>query len=242
VSTPPDVARLLEGARVADDRLAVAVERITDADARAPSALPGWTRGHVLTHLARHAEANTKLVTGESSVQYPGGREEREAAIDAGAGRPATEIVADLAHWAAALHAAYASCSDWARPVEFMAVGRAPLARSPRTRWREVEVHHVDLDLGYTPDRWPAAFVREYLPEALESLDGRLPPEVHVHVLADDLGDEIELGPRDTSVRDIRGPGAAVLAWCLGRTIPPGTLRAREANAPAALPTLAPWA
>ena len=30
---------------------------------RAPSALPGWTRAHVLTHLARNADAMVNLLT-----------------------------------------------------------------------------------------------------------------------------------------------------------------------------------
>ena len=43
-------------ARSATADLAGAIGGLSDADVRAPSPLPGWTRGHVLTHLARNAE------------------------------------------------------------------------------------------------------------------------------------------------------------------------------------------
>nr|WP_254126579.1 maleylpyruvate isomerase N-terminal domain-containing protein [Amycolatopsis sp. CA-230715] len=40
----------------AAERLPRSVRRLGDADVRAPSALPGWSRAHVLAHLARHAD------------------------------------------------------------------------------------------------------------------------------------------------------------------------------------------
>jgi hypothetical protein len=43
----------------ATDSLVDGIGRLTDADARGPSLLPGWTRGHVLTHLARNADGGT---------------------------------------------------------------------------------------------------------------------------------------------------------------------------------------
>jgi maleylpyruvate isomerase len=39
------------------------------------------------------------------------------------------------------------------------------------SRWREVEVHHVDLGLGYTPERWPPDLVQMWLPRVLRRLD-----------------------------------------------------------------------
>ena len=45
----------------------------------------------------------------------------------------------------------------------------------PRRRWREVELHHVDLGLGYEPADWPPAFVERVLPDALADVGRRLP-------------------------------------------------------------------
>src|SRR5690242_5869899 len=86
------------------------VEESTDALLRAaegwdpaviaePSGLPGWTVGHVLTHLARNAEALTNLLiwarTEVETPMYPS-RAARDADIEAGSGRPLAEQLADV--------------------------------------------------------------------------------------------------------------------------------------------------
>ena len=68
-----------------------------DEQARAPSLLPGWSVGHVLTHIARNGDSLVwrleGAAQGELRDQYPGGLEQRRADIEAGAGRPASELV-----------------------------------------------------------------------------------------------------------------------------------------------------
>ena len=84
----------------AEARLADAMAGLDDAAVRADSRLPGWTRGHVLTHLARNADAHARRIRGALDGQdvgkYPGGCAQRRAEIEQGASRPATEILADL--------------------------------------------------------------------------------------------------------------------------------------------------
>src|SRR5215472_17296509 len=46
----------------ATDRLLASAATLTDAAAREPSLLPGWTRGHVLTHVARNADGLGNLL------------------------------------------------------------------------------------------------------------------------------------------------------------------------------------
>ena len=41
---------------------------------------------------------------------------------------------------------------------------------------RDVFVHHADLDVGYGPRNWPAAFVTKELPKRLQDLPGRADP------------------------------------------------------------------
>src|SRR4051794_12572815 len=64
-----------------------------------PSLLPGWTAGHVLTHLARNADAMTNLLTwartGVETLPYASAQA-RDDAIAEGAGRPLREQVEDL--------------------------------------------------------------------------------------------------------------------------------------------------
>ena len=72
----------------ATSRLVRTADALTDAEAAGPSLLPGWTRGHVLTHLARNADALVGLVdgalTGVAAPMYPS-VEARAADIEAGA-------------------------------------------------------------------------------------------------------------------------------------------------------------
>ena len=85
--------RDLDGCRAAHDRLLTLIDGITDDDCRRPSLLPGWTVGHVLTHLARNADSHVRMFAaadrGEIADQYVGGQEGRGSDIEAGAGRPA---------------------------------------------------------------------------------------------------------------------------------------------------------
>jgi uncharacterized protein (TIGR03083 family) len=129
---------------------------ITDADARGPSLLPGWSRGHVLTHLARNAEGGARLLgwarTGVPSYEYPSVAA-RAAAIEQGAGRPAAELVADVRATAGALAAAAAAMPPgaWQNPVTWTTGQQSPAEMIARSRLAEVLIHHVDLGIGYGP-------------------------------------------------------------------------------------------
>ncbi|MBV8542204.1 MAG: maleylpyruvate isomerase N-terminal domain-containing protein, partial [Pseudonocardiales bacterium] len=75
------------------------------ADLRGPARLPGWSRGHVVTHLARNAEGLCRLLTwartGIETPMYPS-VQERDADIEAGSGRDRTEQLDDLRRTGAA--------------------------------------------------------------------------------------------------------------------------------------------
>ena len=84
----------------AHQRLLADLDSLEDAEVGRPSLLPGWTVGHVLTHLARNADSQRHVleaaVQGEPAERYPGGREQRSGDIEAGAGRPAAALVEDV--------------------------------------------------------------------------------------------------------------------------------------------------
>jgi maleylpyruvate isomerase len=107
---------------------------LTDGDARGPSLLPGWSRGHVLTHLARNAEGGVRLLgwarTGVPSFEYPSVAA-RAAAIGQGAGRPAAVLVADVRATAGALAAAAAAMPPgaWQNPVTWTTGQQTPPSR-----------------------------------------------------------------------------------------------------------------
>jgi maleylpyruvate isomerase len=201
IAPPIDTTAAREGSRAAHARLLAALDGLDDATAAGPSLLPGWSVGHVLTHLARQADGHVRMLeaaaAGEVADQYDGGPEGRAAEIEAGAGRSAAELVADLAAATRRLEAAWdrTDAAVWAHGFGRGTFGDLqPCADLPFRRWREVEVHHADLGLDFDPAQWSATFVDAELPRGLAALPCRL-----------SLDDRRQL-----------------LAWVLGRvTVPP---------------------
>jgi maleylpyruvate isomerase len=120
----------------------------------AASLCPGWTRGHVLTHIARNADALVNLVTnattGSSTPMYAS-PEAREADIEAGAGRPMAEQVADVEESAARFAAAAAGLTEEMSDLPLLARNNTKVRAGylPFMRMREVVMHHLDLDAGF---------------------------------------------------------------------------------------------
>ena len=177
----PDPDAVIASCREAHRRLFDTLAGLAGLDdddlVRAPSVLPGWSRGHVLTHLARNADSHVRILDGamrgESLEQYAGGVEERAAAIEAGAARSAAELADDVRSAAARLEDAWAAMTPEAWDGHGFARGRVwPCRGLPFLRWREVEVHHADLGLGY---EWPDDYLAHELPVALDGLPTRLP-------------------------------------------------------------------
>lgn len=147
-------ARSIEGTRRAHAELDAVLDRLTDAEVRGPSRLPGWTRGHLLTHLARNADSVVRRLEGaladEVRDQYVGGLAGRAAEIEAGAGRDLAALVADVRQTSAAVEQICAAMPDdaWGRMTRSVSGEVQPAAQVMFSRWREVEVHLVDPTSG----------------------------------------------------------------------------------------------
>ena len=211
-----DLAAARAGIPSGQRRLEQTIATLTEDEARADSALPKWTRGHVLTHIARNAEAMVRLLTGAlhaiPTQQYPGGVDGRNSAIEDGAARPVSELVHDVTATNAAVESAFEAMTDeaWTRPARWATGNVFPASRCAWSRWREVEIHHVDLGLDrYTTADWPAGFVRAHLPHELAKLDRRLGDSGAVEIGG------VRYGTGDPVALD--GPDHAVLAWLIGR-------------------------
>ena len=155
--------RLLDVARV-----------ITEPDLRAPSLLPGWTRAHVLAHVARNADAMRNLLVGARSGQNRpayASAEAREAGIETGARMNAKDLADDLADAAMAFRTVVTQLPDdaWRFEVRMLDSGPFPAADLLTRRLVEVELHHCDLGAGYGPADWPAAFAAMDLAEPMYS-------------------------------------------------------------------------
>jgi maleylpyruvate isomerase len=166
--------------RAAHQRLLTTVRDLTDAQARSASRLPDWTVGHVVTHLARNADGHARrlegALRGEDVPRYPGGHAQRDRDIEEGADRPAAELVADLTAAQGRLEDAWvrSAAAGWPH-AEFRAHDGYAVTESPVRRLREVEMHHVDLGMGYESSNWPQAYVEWELPEILATVPERLP-------------------------------------------------------------------
>jgi maleylpyruvate isomerase len=215
-----DVSARIDAVAASTKALDHTLESLTDEQCREPSLLPGWSRGHVLTHLARNADALLNLVgwarTGDEQPMYPS-REFRDAAIEEGSGRSADELRQDLTTAQHRLVAAWGELTDeqWARRIRWgFADHESAATRIPLLRRTEIEVHHVDLDLGYTIAHWPEGFVEELLAETAEEFSMRETVPGFVLVGNDGEG----RWPVKGGGPDITGPPPALLGWLLGRT------------------------
>ena len=144
--------RGIAAAAQATEALIAAVGGLTAADVRRPSLLPRWSRAHVISHLARNADALVNLLSwARTGVEHPmyASREDRDAAIDEGAGRGHLLLCEDLIAACQRFHTASSGVPPgaWDTPV-VAAHGALAASEIPWLRMREVWVHLVDLDAG----------------------------------------------------------------------------------------------
>ena len=164
-----------------------------------PSKLPGWSRKHVVAHVAANADAIGNLVrwaaTGTETPMYVSA-DERASAIDRGAALPARAL-ADWARASAAqLSDAMAGLSEaqWTHEVRTAQGRPVPATETAWLRAREVFVHAVDLGLGVRFADLPADFLTALRAEIAHRRGlARMPAEV------------------------VDAPAAEITAWLAGR-------------------------
>ena len=168
------------GCASAHQRLLASLENLTDAQCRQDSLLPNWSRGHVLTHLARNADSHVNLlqsaVRGEVGKQYPS-IEKRNADIESGSSRNASELVVDLRVSIYGLEAAWASANEkvWSGQGRNLGGNVIELSSLVFLRWREVEFHHADLGFGFGYDDLTDLYVRLELDQQIMLWRSRKP-------------------------------------------------------------------
>ena len=260
-----DLSRRLDEVRWSTERLLSALRHQArdEAYVRQPSLLPGWTRAHVLGHLALNADALVRTLEGArrgERVPMYAGEAERAADIEVSARQSAGKLADELAASADRLERTWSTLTpaNWESDA-VTRTGSQPARRLIGARWREVEIHRVDLDDGYGPGDWPASFVAPLLPSLVdaERLGPRLPPGLTVEIVNTDSGQRWTVFGGPAGVAAVRGTGRggrvtrpgpgtgpppvrvvgpswALVGWLLGRVTP---VR-REIGDP---PELAPW-
>jgi maleylpyruvate isomerase len=206
----------------ATERLLDTVRAMSDDDVRGPSLLPDWSRGHVLTHIARNSDGLCNLLLGaaegEERSAYPS-REARVADIENGAPRPIKEHLADIEATAARFSEVVAAMpsSAWGFVLAWGSAGqKRPASEVVQARLREVAIHHLDLDAGYTAAEWPPEFAVRILRSALPAFEvrGLLPRTL----IATDIDAANAYVPANGgSDVEVRGPAHGLATWLLGR-------------------------
>jgi maleylpyruvate isomerase len=207
--------------RTATQRLLGDTILVAEEQWRAPSRLPDWTRGHVATHIARHADGIVRLVqwalTGKRLDMYPS-PEHRANDIEAGAGRSGLDLQIDMDTSAGRLSSAFDELDGveaWDAGVEMSRGVKVPARLLPLARLLEVVIHHVDLDIGYEItdiDTQTAEWLLEWC--AFRLRDREDFPKLE---LTSDSGLTAMVGAVGERVA-VSGSSVELVGWLLGRT------------------------
>ncbi|GAA4923071.1 maleylpyruvate isomerase [Actinomycetospora succinea] len=211
------------------------IASLTDAELTRPTRCAGWTRAHVIAHLATGADAMTNLatwaITGEETPDHAS-REERGAAIEAAAGLSAVELTATLRRAQARLQDALARLKDGVQvpTLPTLLDGEVDVFSLPARRTTELVVHHDDLDTTW---EWHEADP-DAVVDAIEICVHRLrahPEAPGLHVVARE-GEEWTVGD---GAHRIEGWYEALLPFLAREQVEEGLRYEGE------LPRLPPW-
>lgn len=207
----------------ATDRLIATAAGLRDEDWPAPTECPGWSRAHVVAHVALNAEGLAGAVRGcldrTPTAMYASGTA-RGADIETLATQRPDTLRERLVTSAAALADALVDLPVLPAEATFERTpgGRRVLAHSvPLLRLREVEIHHADLRAGYSHADWPQETAVRFLEHDAGRYDG--PP---LTAYADDLDRRISFGAPTDDDPVVSGPVSSLAWWATGRD--PGDL------------------
>ena len=223
------------------ERLLAEVAGLPDEALSAPTALPGWTRAYLLSHIAANADALRNLIywarTGEERRMYASAQA-RDAGIAAGAELPAADLRARVSSSAADLAADLDALdgpgeagdgAGWdAKIITAQGLTRSA-SEIPWMRTREIYIHAIDMAVGTTFADLPPDFLAALL------------DDVTVRRSAKGGGPALLIAATDTGGRwDVTGAGSPVPV-----TAPLPDLAAYLTGRPApslpAAPVLPPW-
>jgi maleylpyruvate isomerase len=196
-----------------------AIANFDEQDFDVQSQLPGWTRKHLIAHLAANGDAIGNLVhwaaTGEVTPMYPS-PEARAADIEIGSRKSGSELGLWFSESAARLDEGMSALTaeQWTHEIVTAQGRTVPASETPWMRSREVMIHAVDLDSGVGFDDLPEEFLRALCDDIVTkraSADG--PTAI---VLVSDTADQWTIpGPGDPV--QVTGSLAAITAYLAGR-------------------------
>jgi len=226
----------LTGVDVSSQALTRTVDALTADELAAPSLLPGWTRAHVVAHVALNgfslAGVIEGLVLGHPVSMYESDEQRDTEIIELAQAEPSELRERHLAATTAFADAVGRLGEDhWSGRIDRLPSGPAwPMVTVVPTRRRELELHHADLGASYTPADFPEDFVVELLDTVTVDQAGSGP----FLVRATDLGRDWSVGGDGGPT--VMGAGAGLGWWLTGR----GAGQGLSCDADE-LPPLGPW-
>ena len=219
----------------ASDRLLATVDGLADAAFTEPSGLPGWSRAHVVAHLALNGEALAAalaaVAVGQEVPMYRS-QEARDEDIAELAGHEPTQVRTRLRTAVRGYAGALSLLADGAgTTVIHRTPGSSRRFTADETvamRLAETEIHHADLAAGYSRDDWDDAFARHLVTR----LAGQ--QAVACVLRATDTGDEWTIAGGEGPV--VSGSVADLGWWLTGRG---GQERLTVSSGP--MPTIGKW-
>jgi len=238
--SPSRDAPATPGGSVAEERLRLleATQRllgdtigISEADWYQPCLLPGWSRAHLATHLARNADA----IRGLMEADQAGVRghlyrsdDERVWDIERGADRSGLDLQIDLDTSAGLLHKAFNQISpqNAEHLVELRTGQEVAMRLLPLARLHEIVLHHIDLDCGFTIEQVDEQIAAWLLGWVAWNIGDRPDfPPLSLHSFS---GLERRIGATgegaDAAVTDVTGDDGLLVAWLTGRADSSGLL------------------
>lgn len=224
MTTNPEAPVVFDLMTEASQRLVRTVDGLSEEQLSEASLLPGWTRAHVAAHLALNALALEGVLNGvaaNSPVPMYASQDARNQEIDdlaaAGASEVRSQTLRSVSCFAAA---AEDFPQDRAEvPVERVPGGPTfPAGAALSMRWRELEIHHADLDSGYSRHDWPLQFAETAITHLTSSGGSPRPWTSSFRVLAQDSAQSWQVGDdHGQPLITVTGSAADLAWWLSGR-------------------------
>jgi maleylpyruvate isomerase len=103
--------------------------------------------------------------------------------------------------------------ANWAKDLSSTNGPARPASNLLEARLREVAIHHLDLDAGYSASDWTSEFALRILRSVLPALESRGMAAVTLTPTDIDARVDVSGG----SAVEVAGPASALATWLLGR-------------------------
>jgi len=217
------MARTLEQSRqwmqLGADLVTDALANFDEQDFAVESQLPGWTRKHLIAHLAANGDAIGNLIhwaaTGEVTPMYSS-PEARATDIEIGSRKSGSELTLWFGESAGKLNAGMSALTaeQWGHEIVTAQGRTVPASETPWMRSREVMIHAVDLDSGIEFDDLPKEFLLALCDDIVTKRASVVSPTAII--LLSDTSDEWTL-PGSGDPIQVTGSLAAIAAYLAGR-------------------------